>query len=416
MMEPIRGTMSLHKMKFKREELYNAVWEKPLCKLASELGVGVHNIVTACRDLNIPRPSSGHWQVIARGWMVERKQLPPEGQTTPALTDLDATTSKAKSNLSRLVKVEKIPVVDDVRQLHPRIFALYTEMKDAPVIDHGPVKLKKEGNFDLWVSKKQMRRALFILDAIVKGLESRGATFESTSNFNKFLVARLNGGKVEFRLFEKMKAGSVVVRREPIGSGFINDFEWRYTPLGKLSFSITDYWPTETRKNWNDGVHQRLENKVSEIIEQIFLNPEIAKQQCEARENAHKERQRIWHEDHMRRTASERLAKMTNDLKTKIEDQGRQWEKARSARHFLAACEQTMRAANEEPLQDWQKKWLAWGKEWVNNIDPLANGFLGQLKSNFEELKELEAFVGKLRIESPALFEKKDEMTGRVIN
>ncbi len=55
-----------------------------------------------------------------------------------------------------------------------------------------------------------MRRAIFILDGIVNGLEAKGATFASTSKFTKYLVAQFPEGNIEFRLAEKMKGGSVM--------------------------------------------------------------------------------------------------------------------------------------------------------------------------------------------------------------
>jgi hypothetical protein len=55
--------------------------------------------------------------------------------------------------------------------------------------------------------------------------------------------------------------------------------------------------------------------------------------------------------------------------------------------------------ALQEPVREWQARWLGWGKEWVDSIDPLMNGFLSKLKQQFGELEELEAFVAQLNEE-----------------
>jgi len=272
-------------------------------------------------------------------------------------------------------------------------------MKSAPAIERGPIEVAEAGNFDVWVSRKQMRRALLILDAVVKGLEARGATFKAGSGFTKHLVAQFQDGPVAFRIFEQMKRDWVKIGAVPVGTGFINNHEWRYKPSGKLTFSILDYYPEGTRKNWRDGIRQLVEDKVASIVEQICLNPGITKQQKEKQQREIDERNRLWHENYLRRTAPERLEAMKAGLKKQIEEHGQHWEQARATREFLSACEQAMRGDDNGPIQEWQTRWLAWGKEWVNGLDPMTNGFLTNLKHQFEELEELEAFVTQLKKE-----------------
>ncbi len=367
-------------------------------------GVPTASIVKAADRMNVPRPASGHWQLVARGWTIEREPLPPPGESTPAFVILGPP-QKTKPILPESKPAEAKPAVsvaDDLRQLHPQVQALHAIMKSAPVIERGPVEVAEDGNFNVWLSRQQMRRGLLILDALVKGMEAGGAIFRTGSKFNKHLVAKFPDGMVEFRIYEQMKHEWVKIGSVPVGAGFMANHEWRYTPSGKLSFSITDHWPQGTRKNWHDGVRQRLEDKVGEIVAQLCANPGLAKKQRDEWESECAERNRLRHEEYLRWSAPERLTEMKAALKKQIEDHERAWEKARSVREFLALCEHAMKAGEGGTIQEWQSRWLGWGRAWVDGIDPLTNGFLTKLKMQFEELEELEAFVVQLREEKAA--------------
>jgi hypothetical protein len=288
---------------------------------------------------------------------------------------------------------------DNLRNLHPRLQVLYATLKSAPVIEHGPVEVAEVGNFHIWVSRGQMRRALLILDAIVKGTEARGATFALGKMDKNHLAAHFPDGMVEFQIAEKMKHESVKVSSTPIGSGFYHQYEHRYKPTGTLTFSIRDYYPEGMRKNWSDGVRQRVEDKVADIVDQICKYPMFAKEQKQKFEVECAERNRIWHEAYLRRSAPERLEKMKAELKQQIEEQGAAWQKAKAMREFLFACNQAFQTSGNTSLQAWQTQWLDWGKEWVDGFDPLTNDFFPKLKREFEELEELEAFVAQLNEE-----------------
>jgi hypothetical protein len=59
-----------------RQELYEAVWCKPITVLTKEWNTNYSQIAEACALMDVPRPSSGHWQVVARGYEMTREPLP----------------------------------------------------------------------------------------------------------------------------------------------------------------------------------------------------------------------------------------------------------------------------------------------------------------------------------------------------
>jgi len=66
-----------------REELYEAVWSKSLQTLAKEWNTTYVRLVQACQELDVPRPGPGHWQLIARGRVIEKEPLPERKQARP---------------------------------------------------------------------------------------------------------------------------------------------------------------------------------------------------------------------------------------------------------------------------------------------------------------------------------------------
>lgn len=62
--------------KITRDELFKAVWAKPIKTLAQEWNTTYLRITEACRDMEIPRPSQGHWQLVKLGCVPEEQSLP----------------------------------------------------------------------------------------------------------------------------------------------------------------------------------------------------------------------------------------------------------------------------------------------------------------------------------------------------
>ncbi len=71
-----------------REELFDAVWTKPIKSLAAEWNTTYARIIEACQKLGVPRPGQGHWQLVARGQILERDALPTPAEDTPREIEL----------------------------------------------------------------------------------------------------------------------------------------------------------------------------------------------------------------------------------------------------------------------------------------------------------------------------------------
>ena len=70
----------------RRSELYAAVWERPMCTLAAELGISDGGLSKLCKRHAIPTPGLGYWAKVAAGATPRRKpSLPPGADAVLAI-------------------------------------------------------------------------------------------------------------------------------------------------------------------------------------------------------------------------------------------------------------------------------------------------------------------------------------------
>lgn len=67
-----------------RRELFDLVWEKPLCHLAKDLNVSGSYLTRVCRDLEINKPPVGYWLRKELGRAEEKPELNPPSADCPA--------------------------------------------------------------------------------------------------------------------------------------------------------------------------------------------------------------------------------------------------------------------------------------------------------------------------------------------
>ena len=66
-----------------RQELYEKIWKNPLKQVAEALGTNYIELVQACEQLKVPRPSQGHWQRLKLGLPIESLPTQEPDSDTP---------------------------------------------------------------------------------------------------------------------------------------------------------------------------------------------------------------------------------------------------------------------------------------------------------------------------------------------
>src|ERR1700677_67397 len=74
--------MSEQSKRISRQELYEKIWIAPLKKVAEELETTYAELARVCDELNVPKPTHGHWQRLKLGLPIEVFSLP---EPTPGM-------------------------------------------------------------------------------------------------------------------------------------------------------------------------------------------------------------------------------------------------------------------------------------------------------------------------------------------
>ncbi len=250
-----------------REELYERVWSKPTTKVSKELGISDVALAKICNKLNVPKPPLGYWRQVEVGQRVRKPPLPKASDTDRTEIWIRATEKNqvdtqdpalAELLMSELDPANRIVVRDSLRNAHPLVAQFRDALANGGTDDHGRVwpNHSKGPHLDIRVSKNCLRRALLILDALLKGLESRGFSIQPAKD--GWRTTRIIAGDVEVRfyLMEKVDRSERVARpgekKEPYGY----QPRWLYTPNGKLIFAIDTYQDVG-KKRWADKRQRR---------------------------------------------------------------------------------------------------------------------------------------------------------------
>jgi len=128
------------------------------------------------------------------------------------------------------------------------------------------IVLPEKAALRLHVSKASLRRALLVMDALIKALEKRGYEVESGP------AVRILDVSVRFSITEVLDTQ----REQPFDhdlDGYYqfghSRFNTKRVPSGRLALHIDDadaYWASGCRKSWRDAKKQRIEDRLNQFI------------------------------------------------------------------------------------------------------------------------------------------------------
>ena len=160
--------------------------------MAKELGISDVALAKICKKLNVPKPPLGYWTKVEVGQQVRKPPLPKVSGTGRNEIWIRANEKKLQADtqdpsLAELLKSERDPankiiVHDSLRNAHPLVAQTREALANGGTDAYGKVRPNhsKGPHLDIRVSKNCVRRALLILDALLKGLESRGFSIQPT--------------------------------------------------------------------------------------------------------------------------------------------------------------------------------------------------------------------------------------------
>lgn len=369
---------------YKRQELYELVWSRPMYQAAKHYGVSDVSLRKTCLKLAVPLPDRGHWSRIAAGHEIVRPALPASNGLTELHVDWweDETAaalvpSERASDQSRAASENAIEVPQKLTKPHPLVAHTSKRLSGLRATDG--VLPQLGGCLSVAVSPENVQRALRIMDALIKALDTSGhrVVVEDVPVHNDrwrppetrcATFVCLDGEKIEFALTEP-------VNLVPLPPS-LTDKERRSRapdkvgrprlPSGNLCLTIRE---GATHRHWRDRTHRKLESFLPEFIAHLYIVADWLKQ---ARA-AVAERQRREEEARQQRIRqAERAAeeeRRIEDLHARLEC----WRLARDLRAYAADIRATVCMSNAEVgRNDEVARHLELAVTYAARIDPLT--------------------------------------------
>ena len=362
--------------------------------LAEEFGISDRGLAKTCNRHRIPVPPRGYWAKVAAG---EQPKVPPflelRDRSLDIITIRGATASLPESvaELARKRKIERESRLTPIRRAtdeplavietpHAAVAKTTKLLRTRKPDQEGVIQATGPGNCGVIISAPSIERAIYILDALARGLEAIDLTL--TPEGDKMSVKR-GLDSISFTLLERTKRVKYIPTPEEVAreerrkekqarAWRRNDWdsisyggrppwpEYETEWTGELVFSI-DCWADGLRKTWGDGKIQRVERMVSDIVAGIELILEAIRVGREESE----ERERQWKELQRRRALAnarkEREERRFSHLQRIVELR----REAREIRDWLAELSETAQPSEDSDLG----RMLLWVRDRLAEID-----------------------------------------------
>jgi hypothetical protein len=368
---------------FERETLYEKVWKIPITQLAREYGISDVGLAKICQKLNVPRPPMGYWAKLKYGKVIKIPPLPSIGPNDPTKhVYYHNSQSESEHKIARISQGMtfpdlKIVVPESLDALHKFVRGIKNDLK-VPFRDvYGMLTCFSRG-IHVRVSPESKDRALCVLDALIKGFESAGYGFKKNkSNDYEIFFLEVDGEKIEFSLTESTHRKDHVLtaeeKQQKKRDGILwNEKRYDFFPTGELSLNITTRIISPIRKSWSDSKGMRLEEHLLAFINGTILSAQVIKierKQEEENQRKREEERRRWEENERKRREEE----------SKIEElaeEAKQWRSSELVRQYIRAIETQLSTSElDDKHVSELKKWIAWAKEKVEEIDPISQIF-----------------------------------------
>ena len=376
-----------------RKELYRQVWSKAVLQLAKEYGLSDVGFAKLCKRNEIPRPPLGYWARKAAGQTPAISPLPRADEDWEIKITVYKQTiedpglrAEAEKELAQVTPEKPIIVPESLRGAHPLVAQTLRILEFAEKDAHGLIQPPAGGCLDVTVSKDALRRALRIMDALIKTFEARGYPVKVLVGKNeRGTVVELMEVQVPFGIREivapkKEEAeddGNVQGRYE-----FRHDrFKMRTVPSGQLCLEIEPhrgYYSTRRglRRKWTDGERRPIEDSLNPFVASVInvaTGMREAKLESERREHARKEAERLRAEREAARVAMLETIKQERAKVDKLSANATAWAQSRQLRAYIDAVRQDAVARGKDASEGSELgKWLLWAGQQADRLDPLT--------------------------------------------
>lgn len=188
--------MNREQIRVDRETLYERVWSTPISRLAPEYGLSDVGLAKLCKRLDVPRPGLGYWTKVKCGKAEKRPALPPSRVSEVFVAKRERRTAPAVRKSS----APRIPVPSLPEEPHPLVRKTMRALARARSDGQGVLQFPRKGLLPLHVTPETKDRALRLMDALLRGLESRGHEVRVNQGEDSAAAVSVNEEFVSFSL------------------------------------------------------------------------------------------------------------------------------------------------------------------------------------------------------------------------
>ncbi len=371
-----------------REELYEQVWSEPMTTLAQKYGLSDVGLRKKCKKFKIPLPPQGYFLRGQRRKDEGKPPLPPfDGNVRVEIKPTKIIFPPASADPEQLKEAEaritfeslpenRIKVPERLTSPHP----LIEKTRTAKNLSGGPQGGRNRSGVDeclnVYVSKEHLGRALRIMDALLKALDSRGFKVAFSrkhyGNNEPITTVSVLGVVHEFGLTEAFTRVRHVPpprdskKKEPV---WTYHPPYDFLPSGLFTLSISGYVGEGYQGSWADGKKQRLEDCLNDFI--IVLIKRSVADRARALERQRQENERL--ELARRRVEEEKRREEEKKRLQNLVSEAQSWKQSQLIREYVAAVRAKVIERNIEIVPGGEiDQWITWANQQADRLDPLA--------------------------------------------
>lgn len=406
-------------MQVTRLELYKRVCERPLSKVAPELGISGTALAAICKRYQVPYPGSGYWTRKSLGLPAELPALPEASDETIDILPPVVKPRKKRTMEERVARKPKLVAKTRRPVRHPLLFGAEEHLRKTREVKNGEfLRPYKRILPDLISSEAALQRALSIANALYLALDERGYRVHIAPAADNLLRIHVGEQEVERkdRKYGRYHSGSIwapdrptvfYIDMVPVALAitemtervtmryFNGDYHREDSKLirSAKSWQLTHSWTTEQdmpcgrfrivayspkngvdwSRNWQETEQQSLERLIPEIVETLGASKIDLQRLMEAEEAAEeqrkKEQKERW-ERYEREEDARKTAQALTDSRQQLAEIMEKWGKAMTVERFFADATERLKSADDDRRQRLEGR-LALARAVMGSVDPL---------------------------------------------
>lgn len=369
-------------LRYERTKLYEEIWKEPVTTVAKRYGVSDVALRKICKQLAVPLPPLGYWTKVAAGRKPPTPPLPKYSGPAEIVRQRYVSDEPVEPDPEHLLArrefearpENRIVVSESIDMPHQLVTATERVFRKPKRRDSNNLPPTDRKALDISVSEAGLPRALRIMDALLKALDSRGMHLSIEPDGKRRSCLTLQGQILAIRLVETISR----TEREPTdkerqeikkyGHSYLPD-RYSYQPTGTLKLGILSSYH-ELQNIVSDGKHQRVEQCLNKFVVKLETEAVHRKRHEEQLERQH----RIWEEQERRRREREERKKKEIERLKALEDDARDWKRAENIRAYAAAVQaNATREHGNIGAESELGQWIVWARHKADWIDPLVD-------------------------------------------